>query len=134
MQRSKKMILAAATVAVAQLAFPGRTKAAVFTWDGGGADDNLSTIANWNPDGSPVAADSVIFTGAVRNTPVVDSARQYTNISFTGSNAFTIGTVGTTNAITVGVTPTFAGIIRNTSAVSQEYSGPVNMFNGTVAA
>jgi fibronectin-binding autotransporter adhesin len=134
MKRSKKMILAAATVAVAQFGFATGSKAAVITWDGGGANDNLTNAINWSTDVAPVPADSVIFTGALRNNPIVDAAVQYTNITFTGSNSFTIGTVGTTNSITVGASPTFAGVIRNTSTVSQSFSGPVLAYGGTVAA
>jgi autotransporter-associated beta strand protein len=135
MKRSKKMIMAAATVAVAQFGFATGSKAAIITWDGGGANDNLTNAVNWATDVAPVPADSVIFTGAVRNNPIVDAAVQYTNITFTGSNSFTIGTVGsTTNAITVGASPTFAGVIRNTSTVSQSFSGPVAAYGGTVAA
>ncbi len=31
------------------------------TWDGGGADENWSTSANWNPDGVPDCNDNVVF-------------------------------------------------------------------------
>jgi hypothetical protein len=57
---------------------------------------------------------------------------QYANITFAGSSSFTIGTVGTTNAITVGASPTTVGVIRNTSTVSQAFSGPVNLVGGSV--
>ena len=40
------------------------------TWDGGGGDDNWMTAANWTGDTVPVAGDDLIFTGAVRLTPV----------------------------------------------------------------
>jgi fibronectin-binding autotransporter adhesin len=45
--------------------------AQTFTWDGGGADDNFGTPANWNPDGNPSVGSGVIlrFTGSTRTTP-----------------------------------------------------------------
>jgi len=36
----------------------GPAQAAEVTWDGGGGDDDLSTDANWNPDGAPTLTDS----------------------------------------------------------------------------
>ena len=41
-------------------------------WDGGGADDNLSTAANWEGDEAPVSGDILVFRGNVRTTPVND--------------------------------------------------------------
>src|SRR3990167_2482093 len=35
--------------------------AATRTWDGGGADTNWSTCANWSSDTCPTAADDVVF-------------------------------------------------------------------------
>ncbi len=35
--------------------------AAVKTWDGGGADNNWGTAANWLNDVAPVAGDDLIF-------------------------------------------------------------------------
>ncbi|MFN9110884.1 MAG: hypothetical protein ACK5XN_12530, partial [Bacteroidota bacterium] len=34
------------------------------TWDGGGADENWSTAANWNPDGVPDCNDNAIFNNS----------------------------------------------------------------------
>ena len=45
--------------------------AQTFTWDGGGADDNFGTAANWNPDATPGVGSGVVlnFTGSTRTTP-----------------------------------------------------------------
>lgn len=57
---------------------------AALTWDGGGADDNWDTAANWVGDVAPVAAtpDSYIFVGSIRQTPS-------NNIGFTSGGAVT---------------------------------------------
>jgi fibronectin-binding autotransporter adhesin len=46
-------------------------------WDGGGADDNWMTAANWVGDVAPVAGEDLLFTGSVRLTP---------NNNFTSTN------------------------------------------------
>lgn len=38
--------------------------AATKTWDGGGADANWTTAANWSTDIAPVAGDDLIFPAA----------------------------------------------------------------------
>jgi autotransporter-associated beta strand protein len=38
------------------------------TWDGGGADNNWMTAANWVGDVAPLPGDNLVFAGAVRTT------------------------------------------------------------------
>ena len=84
------------SLGVAFLAFAAQ--AATNTWDGGGADNNWSTAANWNPDGSvPVSVSNTIvqFDGATRLTPAQDIANPFVlnRLEFIGSaqtTAFTI--------------------------------------------
>ena len=48
--------------------------AATFTWDGGGANDYLSTGANWNPNGAPPPFspdNDLVFAGTTRLNPFV---------------------------------------------------------------
>ncbi|MDA0244212.1 MAG: Ig-like domain-containing protein [Chloroflexi bacterium] len=45
-------------------------------WDGGGADNNWNTAANWNPDRIPTATDLVIFNGT-------SSKNAFVNVPFT---------------------------------------------------
>lgn len=45
-------------------------------WDGGGADNNWNTAANWNPDRLPTATDLVIFNGT-------SSKNAFVNVPFT---------------------------------------------------
>jgi RHS repeat-associated protein len=41
---------------------------ATMTWDGGGADGNWTTAANWATNVAPTAGDDLVFTGNVRTT------------------------------------------------------------------
>ena len=51
-----------------------RTLLSVCTWDGGGADDNWYTPANWVGDARPSAGDELVFAGTVRT----DTNNDYT--------------------------------------------------------
>ncbi len=62
------------------------------TWDGGGANDNLVTAANWNPDGVPISTADVIFGGNVRLTPNVSGAFTVNSLTFNNTaGAFVFG-------------------------------------------
>jgi len=65
-----------------------------WTWDGGDADDNWSSVANWNPDGSaPVSASdtTVTFDGGTRRTPFQDIATPcvLNRVAFEGGSTWT---------------------------------------------
>ena len=86
---------------IASLFLAAPVRAAVFSWDGGGANDNISTAANWLPDGAPVNDGTSIiqFAGAVRLTPNFSTAFSAAQILFLNSaDAFVLG--GST--ITIG--------------------------------
>ncbi len=53
---------------------------AVRTWDGGGADANWTTAANWVGDVAPVAGDDLVFPAS--------AARQSNNNNFSGFTSF----------------------------------------------
>src|SRR5687767_1896620 len=53
--------------------WPLKVLAATRTWDGGGADNNWSTCANWSTDTCPVAADNVIFDNTSDKNSTVDA-------------------------------------------------------------
>jgi fibronectin-binding autotransporter adhesin len=61
----------------------------IATWDGGGADDNTLTEANWSNDlyPAPGVSSAMRFAGATRTTPVVN----YTNLTTFGSIYFNDG-------------------------------------------
>ena len=49
-----------------------RVSAVQKVWTGGGADDHLSTPANWEDGVAPASGDILVFRGNVRTTPVND--------------------------------------------------------------
>src|SRR6266581_2592960 len=77
------------------------------TWNGGGANDNWSTIANWIGSTPPAnnGTASVFFGGTARLTPNVDAAWSINSLTFNNTSglfaisgsAITIGAGGITN-------------------------------------
>jgi hypothetical protein len=65
-------------------------QAGIKTWDGGGANVNWSTTANWNPDGLPLIGDNLIFSGTTRqvNTNNFGRGTNYGFIQLVTSNWF----------------------------------------------
>ena len=63
-----------AIIALSAVFFTIAAQSATYTWDGGGADDNWSDAANWNPDGAPVSANTteIRLAGETRLAPVQD--------------------------------------------------------------
>ena len=92
-------------------------------WDGGGADTNWSTLANWNPDGLPASDGTAIlsFAGTTRTNNYNNFT---TNTSFAGLN-FLNTTAGQSftlsgNPITLGgniVTTLAGGTINDSSSI-----------------
>nr|MBA3937711.1 autotransporter-associated beta strand repeat-containing protein [Planctomycetota bacterium] len=81
-------------------------------WDGGGADNNWTTAANWDFDLAPIAGDDLQFAGATRTSPNNDftAATSFASITFnSGASAFTVGG----NAITL------AGAVTNSGTALQ---------------
>jgi autotransporter-associated beta strand protein len=71
-------------------------------WDGGGADNNWNTAANWDGDTLPNFASAITFAGPTRLTPSNNLAANTPiggiNFTNTATNAFTLSG----NAITLG--------------------------------
>jgi fibronectin-binding autotransporter adhesin len=141
--KSKVKIYCAALAALSGIAGAANlAKAGTFTWDGGGADDKVSTPANWVGDVAPklnyannVTADDLIFAGTTRLTPSIDvNATQLANtITFDATaGAFTLD--GT--AIAVGNTKTSnkGGDIINNSAFAQTFNMSVAARAGVMNA
>jgi hypothetical protein len=74
--------------------FLNKAEAASLTWDGGGADNNWNTCANWTTDTCPASGDNVTFNGT------------------SGKNA-TINVNTTVNSI--NVTSAYTGIITQSA-------------------
>ncbi len=75
-------------------------------WDGGGANNNWTTAANWDFDLAPVAGEDLQFAGSTRTSPNNDfaAATSFASITFnSGASAFTVAG----NAITL------AGAVTN---------------------
>ncbi len=63
------------------LGLAGSAQAAIVTWDGGGADNNWNTVANWVGDVAPGTADVATF-----DATSVKNATVNANISVAGIN------------------------------------------------
>ncbi len=95
-----------------------KAQAATKTWDGGGADNNWTTAANWDLDTAPVAGDSLVFAGTVRPTAVNNFAANtnFSGITFSaGAGAFVLSG----NAVNI------AGDITNSATNVQTISLPL---------
>src|SRR6266550_2914320 len=97
------------------------SRASAQTWNGAGANDNWSTIANWIGSTPPAnnGTANVIFAGATRLTPNVDAAWNINSLTFNNtSGLFTISGSG----ITIG-----AGGITNNDADLQTINSIINL-------
>jgi autotransporter-associated beta strand protein len=91
---------------------------ATYIWDGGGADNNVTTAANWVGDVVPTANSDVIWAGTTRlavNIDIGGPARTYTFDSTAG--AFVIS----------GAAYTISDGITNNSTVTQTINAPVTL-------
>ena len=98
-----------------------RCHAATFVWNGGGADANWSTPANWSGGLAPANDGTavVILTGINRLSPNVDAAWSISSLSFTNTaGAFALGG----SLLTVG-----AGGVTNSSANTQVINNAINL-------
>ena len=86
--RFKNALLTASALFAAVAASYGQT------WDGGGANDNWSTGANWNADVAPVNDGNadVIFAGSTRTSPIMDVDWAIKTLTFaSGASAYNLG-------------------------------------------
>lgn len=72
MKRTVWMKTAGMACALLASASGGMCFGATKIWTGGGADDNLSTPANWADGTTPTTGDCLVFAGDRRTTPVND--------------------------------------------------------------
>lgn len=104
-----------------------------FTWDGGGADSNWQTDANWNPDGKPASDGTALlaFSGNTRNaaTNTFDADTVFAGINFLNDNSSgkTAGFTLSGNRLTLGgnittTTPTVDGTITDTITLNLVFS------------
>ena len=110
-----------------------RMLAATFTWDGGGTDNNWSTVENWNPDGSvPTGASDTLIQldGNVRTSQTQDIADPFVlnRLEFLNNGATTPAfylSGGPLQVVTNGATqPRFFLTRANTCAVNNPIEIP----------
>ena len=112
-------------VVIVAIGLGATAPAATFVWDGGGTDSNLSTPADWNPDGAPPNDGTAdLQFGSVRTSPIPDANWSVNSITFTsGAPAFTIGSASpNANIVSVG-----AGGITNNSANTQTINSALRL-------
>jgi hypothetical protein len=89
-------------------------------WDGGGANTNWQTAANWNPDGVPTGTDDITIGDGFSITSTADIEHQ---------GSITIGTVpGSTTILNMGGRKIKIGTDENT-AILINYGTITNMSN-----
>jgi autotransporter-associated beta strand protein len=102
--------------------------AAVKTWDGGGADNNWGTAANWVGDVAPVAGDDLIFPTAAAqfstNNNIGLFLTTYRSITIEGGN-YTISGNGLslTNGLTVNAGTQAINTFVNLGAAQTFFAG-----------
>jgi hypothetical protein len=74
---------------------------AILTWDGGGADNNWTTAANWTSDTTPGSGDTAIFDGTSTKAATIDLNVTVDALQINSGYTNTI-TQGTGNTLTVG--------------------------------
>ena len=79
-------------------------RAAPYTWDGGGGNNNASTPANWVGDAAPSAGDDIILDATTNKDMTWDAAApssvaSWTQVGYTGAVTFATvyGASGFTN-------------------------------------
>ena len=104
------------------LLMPLASRGAVLVWNGGGADDNWSTAANWTGVAF-TAGDTLQFGGSTRLTPVNNLAAdtvvgglEFTNNTFANTSVFTL----TGSRITLG------GNITTIAAAGGTFNATIN--------
>ena len=117
--KSAKVLLA--IVVLVAIACPG-SRASVFTWDGGGGDNNWNTGTNWVGNSAPPSGSSTNdfhFAGSLRLTPNAQAAYSINSLTFdSGASAFTIG--GST--LTIG-----AGGVSNNSTNTETINNVITL-------
>jgi mucin-19 len=63
-----------------------------FTWDGGGVNNFYTVATNWSADTVPanLVSDIIVFSGAVRPSPQLNTARQARRVTFQGTTGFNL--------------------------------------------
>jgi hypothetical protein len=94
------------------------------TWDGGGANDNLTAPNNWNPNGVPAndGTANLVFDGNVRTKPKVNVNFDVASVTFaaTAATGFEIGQINNSTLTVRG------GGITNFEKFPKTFAVPIN--------
>lgn len=110
------------------------------TWDGGGADNNISTGNNWLDNTAPLsdlANTDLVFAGTVKPTPNFSAVFNANSLTFNntaapftlGGSALTIGTGGIVNNDVDLQTFSNAVALGTATSVFNTASGPLSFTN-----
>jgi len=106
--------------------------AATFTWDGGGADGNFSSAANWTPNTAPGNLSAHIFNFGALVNPFQTTANHNfagtpnpTSLTFTAALVHSMNITG--NAIQYGTVASAVGPVNN-SSFSQTLTAQSSVF------
>lgn len=119
--KNKKLLVIGFALALGVFLRGSHVFAATATWDGGGADNNFSTAANWSGDAVPQDGDVLEFPAAVAPTDYAESLTDdIPNLSVAGINiSGDSGTATCSNykyyTLTGSVSLTLTGPINNTA-------------------
>ncbi len=110
------------------------------TWDGGGADNNWGTAANWSPDGVPAhnGTANLIIAGNTRLTPTINVVWSINSLTFSSasSSAFNIGgsqlTIGGGGITTDNANATGQSINNSTVSLGAPQTWTVNSATGSL--
>ena len=105
--------------------------AATKTWDGGGADNNWSTCANWNLDTCPAAGDTVVFDGTSTKDVTINSGFAGTIASIQINAGYT-GTITLARSLTVTSTFTQSSGTFNGANQTIVLSGALTINSGSI--
>ncbi|MFH1712470.1 MAG: hypothetical protein ABH846_04535, partial [Patescibacteria group bacterium] len=109
--------------------FSGEAYAATKYWDGGGADNNWNTAANWFPDGVPGMTDDIIFDDAYSVKDCTINAMAFVN-SIDIQSGYT-GTITANNLVYTSSTFSMADGAFNGGAQTIQFVGGFDLSGGT---
>lgn len=107
---------------------------ATATWDGGGADNNATTAANWSGDTLPTAGDNIVFDATSTKAVTWNISAATTFATFTMSSAYTSTMTLNTSLNTGAFTMNGGTITFNASSISITTSGDMIIGDGSHVA
>lgn len=103
------------------------------TWDGGGADNNASTAANWSSDTAPVDGDFVVFDGTSTKNCTWNISSSTTFATFSVNSGYS-GTISLNQGLSLSgdYSQATGTVTFNATGISITTAGSFNMTGGTL--